>query len=130
MAESQPLRTPTPRSLCPYFGQALWFSYFHPEKLPGAKDRYINEIQRVTKVLDTALTGKGYLVGDKLTFTDLAFVPWYWAVGALEGSTPGLLKGLKKDLPNFAAWLARLEERESVKKALEKRKELSAPPKK
>ncbi|KAF7876346.1 hypothetical protein EAF04_001439 [Stromatinia cepivora] len=113
----------------PYFGQALWFSYFHLEKIPSAKDRYVNEIKRVTKVLDTTLTGTEYLVG-KLTFADLAFVPWYWTVAALEGSTPGLLKGLKEDSPNFAAWLARLEERESVKKELEKRKELSAPPKK
>lgn len=84
----------------------------------------------MTKVLDAALTGKKYLVGDKLTYADLAFVPWYWGVAGLEPVSPGLLKGLKEELPNFAAWLGRLEERESVKKAAEKRKQVTTPPKK
>ncbi|KAM0304945.1 hypothetical protein ACHAO8_011336 [Botrytis cinerea] len=115
----------------PYFGQALWFAYFHPEKnLPSVKERYINEIKRVTKVLDTALAGKEYLVGDKVTFADLAFVPWYWGAEGLEPVSPGLMKGLKEDLPNFKAWLERLSARPSVQKAVVHRKQLSAPPKK
>ena len=53
----------------PYFGQASWFGYFHPEKLPSAIERYQNEVKRVTKVLDEILkrNGGGYLVGDKCT---------------------------------------------------------------
>ncbi|KAI9643611.1 hypothetical protein NHQ30_008233 [Ciborinia camelliae] len=115
----------------PYFGQALWFAYFHPEKnLTSAIDRYTNEIKRVSKVLDTALTNKEYLVGDRVTYADLAFVPWYWGVAGLEPACPGLLKGLREELPNFGPWLARLEERESVKKAVEMRKMATTPPKK
>ncbi|KAI0174447.1 thioredoxin-like protein [Pestalotiopsis sp. NC0098] len=28
----------------PYYGQAIWFARFHPEKLPSAIDRYVNEV--------------------------------------------------------------------------------------
>lgn len=51
----------------PYFGQGAWFMKFHPEKLPGAQDRYKEQIKRVLSVIDKHLkaTGKEYLVGDK-----------------------------------------------------------------
>ncbi|SPO06931.1 related to glutathione S-transferase [Cephalotrichum gorgonifer] len=39
----------------PYFGQAVWFTLYHPEKLPGVVDRYVNEIRRVSGILDRAL---------------------------------------------------------------------------
>lgn len=48
----------------------------HSEPVQSAKDRYVNEIKRVTKVLDTILEGKQYLVGDKVTYADLSFVTW------------------------------------------------------
>jgi len=111
----------------PYFGQALWFSYFHPEKIPSAQERYISEIKRVTKVLDGALAGKEYLVGGKVTYADLSFVPWYWGVESLEPVSPGLMKGLKDELPNFKGWIERLSARASVEKAIATRKEKTAP---
>jgi glutathione S-transferase len=49
----------------PYFGQGAWFTKFHPEKLPSAQERYLNEIKRVVGVLDKHLQGREYLVGDK-----------------------------------------------------------------
>ena len=49
----------------PYFGQAMWFTKFHHEKLKSPQDRYLNEIKRVLSVLDRHLEGKQYLVGDK-----------------------------------------------------------------
>lgn len=39
----------------PYFGQATWFTRFHPEKLLSAIDRYVIEIFLVIGVLDNAL---------------------------------------------------------------------------
>jgi glutathione S-transferase len=56
---------------------AIWFSYVHSSKLPSAISRYRNEIRRVLGVLNTALEGKSYLVGDKVTIADLSFVPWH-----------------------------------------------------
>ncbi|MCJ1378954.1 glutathione S- transferase, nitrogen catabolite repression regulator [Xylographa soralifera] len=101
----------------PYFGQAAWFTAFHPEKLPSAQDRYKNEIRRVTKVLDACLQGKEYLVGGKCSYADLAFLPWYGMMGFLD-PTGGLQKDLDAN-PNWKAWYDRLMARPAVKKAFE-----------
>jgi glutathione S-transferase len=95
----------------PYFGQATWFQVFHPEKVPSAVERYQNEIVRVNGVLDSALQGKEWLVGDKCTYADLAFVTWATIGKAMDGG-----KGEGKH-PAFDKWYAKLMERESVKKA-------------
>ncbi|KIX94986.1 uncharacterized protein Z520_09296 [Fonsecaea multimorphosa CBS 102226] len=71
----------------PYFGQAVWFARYHHEKLPSAINRYLDEIERVTSVLDTHLTTtkQAYLVGDKCTYADLSFVTWaFLAMGLLR----------------------------------------------
>jgi len=66
----------------PYYGQAVWFTKYHSEQIPSAQERYYNEIKRVTSVLDGHLKKqpKGadgpWLVGDKFSYADLAFVPW------------------------------------------------------
>jgi glutathione S-transferase len=49
----------------PYYGQASWFTRFHPEKLPSAINRYKDQVKRVLYVLNNALKGKTWLVGDK-----------------------------------------------------------------
>ncbi|KAF4634973.1 hypothetical protein G7Y89_g3107 [Cudoniella acicularis] len=110
----------------PYFGRALWFSYFHKEQLPSAKERYYGEIKRITKVLDRALEEKEYLVSNKCTFAGLAFVPWYWGVAAMGGAKPGLYAEVLSENPNFKAWLERLSARASVEKAVAARAEASA----
>jgi glutathione S-transferase len=91
--------------------------------LPSAQERYVKEIKRITKVLNVALEDKQFLVGNKCTFADLSFVPWYWAVEGLEPVSPGLLSGLKEENPNFKAWIERLNGRPSVVKAVAVRKE-------
>jgi glutathione S-transferase len=102
----------------PYFGQATWFARFHPEKLPSATERYVNEILRVIGVLDEGLrrNGTGWLVGDKCTYADLSFVTW-----AVVGE--GLLHELNRadklvEYPRYNAWLKSLKEREGVAKCL------------
>ncbi|CAD0087602.1 unnamed protein product, partial [Aureobasidium vineae] len=104
----------------PYFGQATWFARFHPEKLPTAIDRYVNEIERVLGVLDTALRrgNTAWLVGDKCTYADISFVTW-----AATGE--GLLRELEKDKglaekhPHYSTWFAALKERSTIGKALQ-----------
>ncbi|KAJ6087395.1 glutathione S-transferase [Penicillium canescens] len=61
-----------------YFGQATWFARFHPEKLPSATERYVNEILRVTDVLEEGLmrNSTGWLVGGKCTYADSSSVTW------------------------------------------------------
>ena len=58
----------------PYFGQAAWFSYFHPEKIPSAQERYRNEILRVLGVLDGVIAKQEWLVAGKPTIADLSFI--------------------------------------------------------
>jgi glutathione S-transferase len=71
----------------PYYGQAYWFKAYHAEKVLSAVQRYVNEAKRVTGVLDSWLgkqkeahsdnLGDGpWLVGNKLSYADVAFIPW------------------------------------------------------
>lgn len=103
----------------PYFGNAVWFTVFHSEQLPSAQLRFKNEIRRVTKVLDGCLEGKEYLVGDKCSYADLAFVPWYLVIPMLEEGA--LSKELEAANPNFAKWLHRLKARPAVAKIIQDR---------
>ncbi|KGO75765.1 Glutathione S-transferase, N-terminal [Penicillium italicum] len=103
----------------PYFGQAVWFSHYHSEKVQSAIDRYINEIRRVSGVLNRALEGKQYLVGDKFSYVDAAFVPWYLLTGQF-----GI--DLEKEFPNVAAWLKLVQERPAIAKSVQDRAEASA----
>jgi glutathione S-transferase len=50
-------------------------------------DRYGKEIWRVTGVIDAALEKSGgeWLVGDKCSYADLSFVPWFWLCPAIMG---------------------------------------------
>ncbi|CAI7652425.1 unnamed protein product [Penicillium viridicatum] len=103
----------------PYFGQAVWFSRFHSEKLQSAIDRYINEIRRVSGVLDRALEGKQYLVAEKYSYVDAAFVPWYLLTGQF-----GI--DMEKEFPNVAAWLKLVQERPAIAKSVQDRAEACA----
>lgn len=96
----------------PYFGQAAWFQFFHAEKIPSAVERYQNEIARVNGVLDLYLADHEWLVGNKLTVADLAFVTWANFGAAMDGG-----KTKEKNCPAYDAWLAKMNDRPSVKKA-------------
>lgn len=98
----------------PYFGQAVWFTKFHSEQLESAKERYYKEIRRVSAVLDKHLAGKEYLVGNKFSFVDLAFVPWYEILPFIEID-------VSKECPNLDAWLQRVKARPAIAKALKER---------
>lgn len=107
----------------PYFGQAVWFTKYHPEPLPSAVERYVNEVRRVTGVVDRELEGKEYLVGGKYSYADLAFLPWFliafypW----YERQRPGQFADAVKleDYPNAKAWLERIRARPTTAKSLE-----------
>lgn len=102
----------------PYFGQLIWFTRYHQEKVPSAVERYTNEVKRVTSVIDDHLKKQGteYLVGDKLTYADLMFVPWYMSAFSL-GSDKLDLSSYKA----FNAWYKKLVERPAVAKVIKAR---------
>ncbi|KAG0649291.1 Glutathione S-transferase [Hyphodiscus hymeniophilus] len=101
----------------PYFGQAVWFTKFHSEMIKSAQDRYLNEIKRVLSVLDRHLEGKQYLVGDKATIADLAFVTWDTMIGRIFGERGNEIN-IEKDYPNYYAWDQRITARPAVKKII------------
>lgn len=108
----------------PYYGQKAWFSFFHPEKnLTSVLERYSNEIKRVVGVIDRHLKKQGteYLVGDKCTFADLAFVMWHQTM-------PRLVDGwdYQTEVPTFHAWNERLQSRPAVKKIFEEKAKATA----
>lgn len=100
----------------PYWGQAAWFLRFHHEKVPSAVERYQNEMKRVMKVIDSHLakTGTKYLVGDKCTFADLAWVPWDTGVGRMLGDAEAAK--FIDSVPRWKEWHKSMMARASVKK--------------
>ncbi|RYP51738.1 hypothetical protein DL768_002961 [Monosporascus sp. mg162] len=62
----------------PYYGVAscLRFNVLHHEKPPSAIERYNDQSKQVLGVLDSWLEDRQWLVGDKMTYADLAFLPW------------------------------------------------------
>jgi len=107
----------------PYFGQAAWFSFFHPEKLPSARERYLKEVQRVTAVLNGFLKGKETLVGNKVTFADLAFLPWYQTAERLDTEGTGFWEELVKANPEWKRWFDKLLVRPAVEKVFKEKAE-------
>ncbi|OAA45457.1 glutathione-s-transferase theta, gst [Metarhizium rileyi] len=102
----------------PYFGQLIWFKRYHPEKVQSAVDRYAKEIRRVTGVIDSHLRKQKteYLVGDRLTYADLMFVPWAVAVSSLAGDSLDL-----SGFDAYDAWLRKLTSRPSAAKIIKER---------
>ncbi|KAL9073863.1 MAG: hypothetical protein Q9161_002695 [Pseudevernia consocians] len=112
----------------PYYGQAAWFKKYHPEPVPSAAERYVKEVNRVSGVLDGYLAGRErehggaggggdgpWLVGDKLSYADIAFVPWQRAIGRVLGKE----EYDEDDFPHLKEWLGRMTSRDSVKTVLE-----------
>lgn len=93
----------------------------HHEKLPSAIKRYQDEIRRVLGVLERHLEGKQWLVGDKMTFADLAWIPYNDGVDMLLGSPE---RSPLKDYPNVEAWHGRMTSRPSWKQAVGKKARL------
>lgn len=106
----------------PYFGQAVWFTKFHPEDVPSAKERYNNEVKRVSSVMDRALADREWLVGNKLSYADLSFVPWFLLVPAY--TKPDL--DLSKEYPKLGAWLEKMKARPAVQKIVKDRENAMA----
>jgi glutathione S-transferase len=100
----------------PYFGQAVWFTLYHSEKLPSAVDRYVNEIRRVSGVLNRTLQDKEFLVGGKFSYADAAFVTGYAIMFLFADRF-----NLETDFPFLNAWLERIKARPAIAKILQDR---------
>ena len=79
----------------------------------------MNEIKRVTKVLDAALQGKEWLVGNKISYADLSFIPWYWRLEGIDKEGVGFKDNLMTENKAFGAWFQKMLSRPMVKKIYE-----------
>jgi GST-like protein len=61
----------------PYFGQAVHFRNYAPEKLPYAVNRYTFEAQRHIGIIDERLGRQKYMLGDSYSIVDMNL--WGWA---------------------------------------------------
>jgi glutathione S-transferase len=115
----------------PYYGQGVWFSKYHPEKVQSAIERYLNEVKRVTGVMEGHLAKQKeqygsqegfdgpWFVGNKLSYVDFAFVPWQAvASGYFSQALPDGLKFNVDDYPLVKEWLAKMKTRKSVSSSL------------
>ncbi|RYC58536.1 hypothetical protein CHU98_g7667 [Xylaria longipes] len=116
----------------PYYGQGVWFSFFHTEKLPSAVERYFKEAERVRSVLDLHLSRQAgekqgervadkdvWLVGDKLTVADLSWFIWEQIIEFVT-TTVGAAIPMDK-YPHYEAWYKKIEERPSAQHAIQSR---------
>lgn len=91
------------------------------EKIPSVINRYVDEARRVCGVLEGYMQGRDCLVGDKIKFADLAFVPWNERLDVVL-----MIKNEKKfdGFPKVKAWHESMASRPSWKKAMEIRAKL------
>ena len=108
----------------PYFGQAAWFTKFHHEQLPSAKERYNEEVNRVSGVLDGYLAQQKqehgsnngpWLVGNKLSYADLAFISWQKIIAVILTKD----EYNEENFPHLKEWLDKMTARPAVKRVLE-----------
>jgi glutathione S-transferase len=97
----------------PYFGQRAWFTFYAEEKPASVLDRYGAEIWRVTGVIEAALKKNGdWLVGDKCSYADLAFVPWYWLCPAIMGEGFDKVSFYSSEFPGRRRLVVEVKERD------------------
>ncbi|KIX03622.1 uncharacterized protein Z518_07175 [Rhinocladiella mackenziei CBS 650.93] len=105
----------------PYYGQAAWFKKFHHEKLPSALERYTKEVGRISGVLDGWLAKQKekygtendgpWLVGNKVSYADLAFVSWQTVIVVILSKE----EYDEDKFPNMKEWMDKMRARPTVK---------------
>jgi len=91
-------------------GQANHFFRLAKERIPYPTQRYVGETERLYGILDKALEGKEYLVGNKYSVADIANFSWV---------NVSYFAGIDlKQFPNVNKWWERINARPAVKKGL------------
>lgn len=97
--------------LGPMMGQANHFRRYAKEKIQYAIDRYTNEANRLTRVLDKRLGEALYTAGKEYSISDIAIFPW------LRGAEN---RGVNvSEYPNVKRWFDAINARPAVQRALQ-----------
>lgn len=109
----------------PMFGQASHFKNYAPAlvddpvKLEYSVNRYNNEVNRLTGVLDRRLDGRNFVAGE-YSVADMALYPWV-KLAAVFGQDMSAF-------PRVAAWLDRMAARPGVQRGMAVGEDLRRPP--
>jgi glutathione S-transferase len=117
------------------FGQKMWFTQFHPVKdITLVFERYGNETKRIVSATEAYLVKQRnrragndrrvWLVGNKCTYADLAFVTW--DILPLILLFPAGFDS-KTEFHLFCQWHECVMDRPAVKKVLDMREHCIAP---
>jgi GST-like protein len=92
----------------PVFGNHNHFRH-DPARAPYAAERFRRTAAELYRILDRRLSDRPWLAGDAYSIADIATFPWarYLHRHAMK----------PEDLPNLAAWLAKISERPAVHRA-------------
>jgi GST-like protein len=96
----------------PYFGQAVHFRNYAPEKLPYAINRYTFEAQRHIGIINDRLGRQKYMVGDSYSIVDMNL--WGW--GRLANFVMG--DGTIDKYPNVKRLVDEISARPAAAKAI------------
>ena len=94
----------------PMFGQANHFRAYSVEKIHYAIERYTNEANRLTGVLDKRLGESSYLAGEQYSVADIAVFPWMRNADKRGVNLP--------DYPHAQRWFDAINARPAVQRAL------------
>jgi GST-like protein len=93
--------------LGPMSGQNGHFSFYAPEKIPYAIERYVKETNRLYGVMDGRLADRPFLAGD-YSIADMASYPWIVPYARYGQSL--------EDFPNLKRWFEAIRARPAVAK--------------
>ncbi|OYY72236.1 glutathione S-transferase N-terminal domain-containing protein [Sphingomonas sp. 28-63-12] len=101
----------------PMFGQMGFFVKFAGSQWDDKRpqERFVSEVKRILGVMDSALEGRTWFMGDDYTIADISMIGWVRAIDAFYGA--GDLVGMA-EFANVNAWLARALARPAVQRGL------------
>jgi GST-like protein len=99
----------------PMLGQAHHFNAYAPQRFPEdqvkyGRDRYVNEANRIYRVVERRLEGREWIAADGYTIADMAIMPWL-RDPAKQGVDVA-------DFPNMVRWRDKIWARPAVVEAL------------
>lgn len=106
----------------PYFGQAVWFLKNPNGEPQSVAERYKIETKRVLTVLESVLKDRKYLVGDKLSVADIAFLQW-------NTSADRIILGhefINTEAPSVRSWMGEMMTRPGIAKVMAERAKMLA----
>ena len=99
-------------SVGPMLGQLWWFRHASITPNEQALDRYRKESLRLYGVVNSQLSDRAYIVGDRYTIADIALFTWLRTYEELDLDM--------SPFPAVRAWLQKIEQRPAVKRGLAK----------